>query len=388
MRLPRPAPARSSAAGVTVSYGEATIIAGVDLDVPAGSSLAVLGPSGSGKTTLLHVIAGFVDPAAGEIRIGGRLVARPGHSLPPERRNVGVVFQGFALWPHMTAVDTVAYPYRRRGVPANEARRRALDLLGRLHIGGLADRYPAQLSGGEQQRVGLARALAREASIYLFDEPTAHLDTDLRAGLQAELTDQRSRLGAAAIHATHDVSEAMAVADRVALLRAGRVVQVGTPTGVYERPVDLWAARLTGPASVLEAPVIGVDESRVRLRIADREVTVVLAEGGVWLPAVGGARLDHLHALVRPEWVRLSGDLPGRVRQAWYRGPHTDYRLETPAGPVDARESGPPHRRIGEQVGWRIERAWLVHGGGDLAAAHDSDAARSSDTSDGSALNP
>ena len=163
-----------------------------------------------------------------------------------------MVFQNYALWPHLTALDTVAYPIRRRGVRRAEARREAEQILARLHVRDLAHRRPAELSGGEQQRVGLGRALARDAALYLFDEPTAHLDTHVRGVFLDELVTRLRDTGAAALYATHDAEEALGVADRVALLTAGRVVQVGTPEEVYHRPVDVWAARLTGPVSVLE----------------------------------------------------------------------------------------------------------------------------------------
>ncbi|MEJ7743773.1 MAG: ABC transporter ATP-binding protein [Nocardioidaceae bacterium] len=163
-----------------------------------------------------------------------------------------MVFQSYALWPHLTALDTVAYPLRRNGAKRRTAREEALDILGRLRIAHLADRRPAELSGGEQQRVGLARALARQASLYLFDEPTAHLDTHVRGVFLDELVVRREASGAGGLYATHDAEEALGLADRVALLNAGRLVQLGTPQQVYAEPVDVWAARLTGPTSVLE----------------------------------------------------------------------------------------------------------------------------------------
>ncbi len=269
--------------------------------------------------------------------------------VPPEGRDVAVVFQHYALWPHLGALETVAYPLRRRGHPANEARRRAAGLLDLMGIGHLAARRPAELSGGEQQRVGVARALAREAGLILLDEPTAHLDAPLRAALVAELSDQRRRSGAAALYATHDVTEALAIADRLALLRDGQVVQLGTPREIYDAPVDLWAARLSGPASVLHATV--VDGGLVR--VADVEAPATLASRAVIGP--GAAEL-----LVRPDWASLGGPLPGRIAQIWFRGPHTDYRLETPAGPVELREPGPPRAVEGEAVGWTLRRAWII----------------------------
>lgn len=333
---------------LSVAYDDGAILRGIDLSVAAGETLAILGPSGSGKTTFLHAVAGFLGVAAGEIRINGRLVSSPGVLVPPERREIAVVFQHYALWPHLSALDTVAYPLRRRGRPAAEARRRAGELLARMGVAHLADRRPAELSGGEQQRVGVARALAREAGLVLLDEPAAHLDASLRAALGAELTEQRRQAGAAALHATHDVTEALAVADRVALLRDGAVVQVGTPRQIYEEPVDPWAARLSGPASILRGTRLGAG----RAQVLDQ---VVLLSGARGPRGAAGAAID---VLVRPDWASLGGPLPGRLSGAWFRGPHTDYRIETAAGTLELRAPGPPRASIGDEVGWSLERAW------------------------------
>lgn len=333
---------------VVVSYGRVLALDGVDIIVEPGEAVALLGPSGAGKSTLLHLVAGFIAPTRGEVDVAGQTVASPARSLPPERRNVGVVFQHYALWPHMTALDTVAYPLRRRGARTRDARRQAHVLLERMGIPELADRRPAELSGGQQQRVGLARALAREASVYLFDEPTAHLDTALRATLQEEMTDRRRALGAAALYATHDAGEALAVADRLLLLRAGRVVQSGGPRDVYEEPADLWAAQLTGPASMLGAVAQPAGAGQVALRVAGE--TMIVPGGG----AAGGT------PLVRPDWVALGGPLPGKIDQVWYRGPYTDYRLDTPLGFIEAREHGPPQATRGDVTNWTLRRVWLI----------------------------
>jgi ABC-type Fe3+/spermidine/putrescine transport system ATPase subunit len=336
--------------GLSVRHGDVVALDHLDLAVERGETVAVLGPSGAGKTTLLHAVAGFVPLSAGSVHIDGEEVGSPARVVPPERRRVGVVFQQYALWPHMTAVATVAYPLRRRGLDARDATRTALDLLDRMGVAALADRRPAEMSGGQQQRVGVARALARDAVVYLFDEPTAHLDTPLRATLQQEMAQRQGATGAAAVYATHDAGEALAVADRVVLLRDGRAVQVGTPEEVYARPVDLWAARLTGPASLLGTPVRSTSDGMVRLRVGDREVTV---------PG-GAAATQSERPLVRPDWLSLGGDLPGSVAAAWYRGPHTDYRLDTPVGTIDLRAPGPPRWKPGEACGWDLERVWVV----------------------------
>lgn len=338
---------------MVVSYGDTRVLDELDLTVGRGEAIALLGPSGSGKTTLLYAVAGFVAPTAGSLRIAGEEVAGPGRHRPPERRRVGVVFQHYALWPHLTALETVAYPLRRRGVAPADAERQARALLDRLAIAALADRHPAELSGGQQQRVGLARALACDAGLYLFDEPTAHLDTPLRAALQEEVAERRQEAEAAALYATHDAAEALAVADRVALLRDGRLVQIGTPQQVYEQPVDLWAAELTGPAAVLQVDTVGRDDA-ARVRLGDVEVDVAV-DG-----ATDGVTDGALRALVRPEWTTLGGPLPGVVRRAWYRGAYTDYRVETAAGDVTVRLPGPPVARAGERVGWRLDRVWVL----------------------------
>jgi ABC-type Fe3+/spermidine/putrescine transport system ATPase subunit len=310
-----------------VAYGATTALHAVSLRIRPGEMLALLGPSGSGKSTLLHAVAGFLAPRAGTIRLAGTTVTGGGPLVPPERRDLGVVFQNYALWPHLTAVETVAYPLRRRGTPRVQARAEALEIMARLRVAHLAGRRPAELSGGEQQRVGLARALARRPSVYLFDEPTAHLDTHVRAVFLDELATRRRDSGAAALYATHDAEEALGLADRVALLHDGRLLQVGTPQQVYDEPVDLFAAQLTGPASVL-------DDGRL---------------------------------LVRPGWARLGGPSDGGpsdgssdgvVRAVRFRGPHSDYLVTTPRGELLIREPGPPCHPVGAQPGWTLLRGW------------------------------
>ena len=333
---------------VSVAYGPEIVVRDVDLQVGAGDTLALLGPSGSGKTTVLSAVAGFLSLAAGEIRLRGRVVADRDRSEPPERRDVGVVFQHAALWPHLTALETVAYPLRRRGVDRREALAEAARLLDLMGMTALAERRPSELSGGEQQRVGLARALARRPDLFLFDEPTAHLDTPLRSALQDELAERRSATGAAAVLATHDVGEAMAIADRVALIRSGRVVQVGAPTAVYDEPVDAWAAELTGPASVLDLDVVARFDGAAEVLVAGVRLRLP------WSSVAEG----RVRALVRPDWATLDGPLDGTVESVRFRGPHTDYRVATGVGRVQLRSVGPPRAATGDAVGWSLLRAW------------------------------
>jgi len=346
--------------GLSVGYGERPVLTAVDLAVAPGEVLALLGPSGSGKTTLLHAVAGFVTPSAGEVRLAGRAVSGPGRSAPPEDRAVGMVFQNYALWPHLSVLDIVGYPMRRRGVDRAAARRAAADLLERMDIAALGNRRPAELSGGEQQRVGLARALAREPAIYLFDEPTAHLDAQLRTAILEEVARRRAAVGAAALYATHDAAEALAIADRVAVVRAGRLVQVGTPEEVYDRPLDLHVARLSGPTSVLDATAAPAGAGLLTVRVAG--VDVAVAAGWVPEPGHGAGIAPRVpgpqRLLVRPHWARPGGPLTGVVNAVRYRGPHTDYHVSTPEGSVLIREDGPPRRAAGSAMDWSLERVW------------------------------
>jgi ABC-type Fe3+/spermidine/putrescine transport system ATPase subunit len=217
--------------GLSVEYDGTAVLEDVTLTVGPGEIVALLGPSGSGKTTLLHAVAGFRPPRKGEVWLRTRLVASSSRFEPPDQRDVAVVFQNYALWPHMSAVDTVAYPVRRRGVGKAQARAEALEILGRLDVRHLAFRRPSELSGGEQQRVGLARALARQASLYLFDEPTAHLDTHVRGVFLTELVTRQRESGAAALYATHDAEEALGLADRVAARGGVPWPALGLPGG-------------------------------------------------------------------------------------------------------------------------------------------------------------
>ncbi len=338
--------------GVSIGYGDRIVVHDLDLAVNPSEMVALLGPSGSGKSTILAALAGFIPIQTGQVLIGGRTVAVPRRQDPPERRDVAVVFQGSALWPHMHALDTVAFPIRQRGVPIAEARREAARILDLLGIGELATRRPAEMSGGEQQRVGLGRALARNAGTYLFDEPTAHLDTALRERLQAEISEQRRRSGAAAIYATHDTGEALALADRVVLIREGRVIQVGSPTSVYECPVDQWAARLTGPAATIRLPLTQVGAGRARFELDGIRGDVRAASAS---PIRGGL----VEAIVRPDWVRIDGDLAGTIAGIAFRGTHTDYELATSVGLVGCRVTGPPRLNRGQAIGWTLDQVWV-----------------------------
>ncbi len=343
--------------GLTVRYGDVVALDSVDVSVAPGETVAVLGPSGSGKSTLLYAIAGFADLDAGEISVAGVEVASTRTAAPPEERAIGFVFQNYALWPHLTAEETVAYPLLRSGMGRAQAHEEAHRLLDSVGIAELARRKPAELSGGQQQRVGLARALARSAKLFLLDEPTAHLDAALRTAVQEEIATRTSAGSAGVVYATHDAVEALAAADRVVVLRQGRVVQVGSPVDIYERPVDRWTATLTGAVSVIEADL-------------ETEATRTVARFGSLRVAVHGAAPTGSHGelLIRPEWIVVgdtdapSGVIKGEVGARWFRGPHTDYEVTTPVGVFTARVTGAPQFELGERIGLTMTRAWLPPG--------------------------
>ena len=232
--------------GAVKRYGKTSVLAGVDLDIPAGRFLVLLGPSGSGKTTLARCLAGVERLDGGSIRFSSRLVSDGRHHLPPERRNLAMVFQDYALWPHLTALGNVSYALRRRRLPRHVAQRRAKDALEEVGLAVLADRYPHELSGGQQQRVALARAVVARPGLLLFDEPLSNLDADLRERLRVQIATIARDSEATVVYITHDQSEAFALADDIAVLDNGALVQIGPPERIYRQPATLFVARFTG----------------------------------------------------------------------------------------------------------------------------------------------
>jgi len=234
---------------VSKAYGDRQAVADVTLDVSAGEFLAILGPSGSGKTTIMRVIGGFETPDAGRVVIAGEDVT----NVPPERRNVNTVFQSYALFPHLNVIDNVAYGPRMHGVPRRARYARAAELLDQVRLADVATRKPYELSGGMQQRVALARALANRPAVLLLDEPLGALDRKLRDEMQRELRRVQGELAATFVYVTHDQDEAFGMADRLAVMRDGRLEQVGTPAEVYDRPVNAWVSRFVGSANTIRA---------------------------------------------------------------------------------------------------------------------------------------
>ena len=279
--------------GLTVRYGAFTALDAVSLAVKPGEILALLGPSGCGKTTLLRTVAGFTRQAEGQVLIDGASI----DDLPPNRRQVGIVFQNYALFPHMSVAENVAYGLQARRTPKARIAARVAELLEMVQLGAQRDRAPRQLSGGQQQRVALARALAIEPSILLLDEPFAALDRSLRLDMQIEIKRLQRQLGLTAILVTHDQDEAMSVADRIAVMRGGRIEQLGTPVEIYDQPRTLFVSGFIGSTNRLPCLLLAVEDGMARLRLPDgTHLAVPVAEA----PPPGPALLA-----VRPEQLML-----------------------------------------------------------------------------------
>ena len=255
---------------LTKRYGDNAVVRGVTLDIPDGEFLVLLGPSGCGKTTTLRMIAGFVPPSAGTIRLGIRDIT----DLPPWHRNAGLVFQNYALFPHMTVDDNVAFGLEMRNVPEPETKKRVAEALELVRLGHLGARYPRQLSGGQQQRVALARALAIRPDVLLLDEPLSNLDAKLRQDVRVEIRELQRRLGLTTVMVTHDQEEALTMADRLVVMADGEIRQVGSQRDLYERPVDRFVADFVGRSTFLEgrvtAPGEFVTNGGVSVRHADK----------------------------------------------------------------------------------------------------------------------
>jgi iron(III) transport system ATP-binding protein len=321
------------------AFGPVRAVDGVDLDVPEGSICALLGPSGCGKTTALRLIAGFERPDGGEIRAGDRLLAGPGVFLPPERRRIGMVFQDYALFPHLTVTGNVAYGLGRRERRGS----RVAELLALVGLEGHADRRPNELSGGQQQRVALARALAAAPGLVLLDEPFSNLDASLRIQVRQEVRSILLAAGVTALFVTHDQEEALSLADTVAVMRDGRIEQAGTPEEVYGRPANRWVAGFLGDADVLPGTVL------------DGWVECELAR----LPVDPGFR-GPAEVLVRPESVSLAlggrGRLEGRVIEREFFGHDQLVHVELPSGVrVPSRSLSHPVWHPGDRVTVQVD---------------------------------
>ncbi|KAA2317097.1 ABC transporter ATP-binding protein [Pseudooceanicola sediminis] len=319
----------------------------INAQITSGEFVALLGPSGCGKTTLLRLTAGFEHPSAGEIQIGGHTVAGAGQFVPPEDRGVGIVFQSYALWPHKSVYANVAYPLEVRRVPRAERQARVAEALSLTGLSDLAQRMPSQLSGGQRQRVALARCLVFDPRAVLLDEPLANLDLALRASMQEVFSMFHRRTGATMLYVTHDQGEALALADRVAVMAAGRIRQFAAPEVLYREPVDCFVAGFVGDGAVVSARCTGqTDGARLVLNVLGQEV---LSRSATPEPS---------HVSIRPESIAISEDAPlrARVTGCTYLGGQFRLTLDTAGETLVAFAR--QRARIGETVGIRLQDLW------------------------------
>ncbi|GAA1764370.1 ABC transporter ATP-binding protein [Streptomonospora arabica] len=339
-------------------------VRGVDLRIEQGEFFSLLGPSGCGKTTTMRMIAGFEDPSSGTVRLHGEEVT----GVPPNRRDVNMVFQSYALFPHMTVFDNVAFGLRRRNTPGADIRRAVAEALELVELSGRERTKPGRLSGGQQQRVALARALVNRPSALLLDEPLGALDLKLRQAMQIELKRIQREVGITFVYVTHDQGEALTMSDRIAVMNGGRVEQLGTPAEIYERPATRFTAGFIGTSNLLSGTVTGHSGDRATVRV----------EGAGEIPAIGaaapGSRVD---LTVRPEKIALEtadppGDrarLSGTVAEVVYLGSATHYTVRLGDGTemVVFRQNSSDAASAAERgdtvwVSWRPEHAYALPG--------------------------
>ncbi len=338
---------------VTKLFDGVAAVDDVSLEIPRGSFFALLGPSGCGKTTSLRMIGGFEEPSGGTIYLGDRDVT----GLPPYKRDVNTVFQSYALFPHLSIADNVAFGLKRKGVKGAELNERVSGALTLVDLVGFERRKPRQLSGGQQQRVALARALVNRPRVLLLDEPLGALDLKLRKQMQLELKGIQNEVGITFVHVTHDQEEAMTMADTIAVMHDGKIEQLGTPNDLYETPRTAFVAGFLGISNLLQGTVEG-------------DGVVRLTDGTVVRASAAAGRTGEVSIGIRPEKVRLgtheANHLAGEVRESAYIGVSTQYIVDTRAGAitlyVQNTEAGAPSVQPGDQVtlSWSPDASFVV----------------------------
>ncbi|GAC1507001.1 MAG: ABC transporter ATP-binding protein [Candidatus Dormibacteraceae bacterium] len=321
-------------------YGESVALHDIDLEVKNGEVMALLGPSGCGKTTTLQLLAGFLRPDGGEIRVGDRVVSTSRSVVPPERRNMSLIFQSYAVWPHKTVRENVAFGLEVRSVARPEIKRRVDRALSTVRLDQLADRYPAELSGGQQQRVALARAMVVEPDILLLDEPLSNLDANLREEMRFEVRRLHDETGITMVYVTHDQAEAMVTADRIAVMNLGHIEQVATPYEVYERPITEFVASFIGRTNtllgtVVSSGVVELDGMGVKVQAQDETGCAPGQEVAVCIR-------PHQVLFERPNGAGGFNEIKGRVARSAYLGETRDYQVELALGQPRVRVTAPP----------------------------------------------
>ena len=347
--------------GIAKRYGEERVVDDVSLAIRPGEFFTFLGPSGSGKTTTLMMIAGFAEVDEGRIAVDGSDVS----ALEPQRRGFGMVFQNYAIFPHLNVFENVAFPLRARRRSEPQIREKVMWALDLVQLGSFADRFAKQLSGGQQQRVAIARAIVFEPRIVLMDEPLGALDKNLRYDMQVEIKEIQRRLGMTVVYVTHDQEEAMNMSDRIAIMSRGRIAQVGTPSDVYERPANAFVGRFLGEANILEAPVERIEGDVATLRVGELALRAKVRDA-----AKVGQRVS---LFVRPERVAI-GDtggntggnrVTGRVRRISFLGNIVRYQVEIATSThvvVDVQNLGRKAYAADDSIalGWTVEDSLML----------------------------
>ncbi|MDQ1552194.1 MAG: iron(III) transport system ATP-binding protein [Actinomycetota bacterium] len=339
---------------VKKKYGAVEALRGIDLTIPPGTFTVLLGPSGSGKSTLLRGIAGIERFDSGIVRFGDRLISDGTHFVQPEHRGLSMVFQDYALWPHLTVEQNVSYALRRRRLSTGAAQDKVIQTIDRVGLEGLAPRYPHELSGGQQQRVALARAMVGDPALILFDEPLSNLDADLRERMRTEISTLVRASGATAVYITHDQSEAFALADLIGVLDRGALVQLGTPEQIYWRPASPFAARFTGLGGTFSGILVSVSDGIATVRVGEHILHCVAP---VEVPAS-----KRVEVLMRPTATRIAplelhrdeSLIPATVVDIAYRGRRYEHVVDSAHGRIAKIISREPWAR-GTQVRLQID---------------------------------
>ena len=341
--------------GLSRRYGAVAALAPSDLTINPGEFVTLLGPSGSGKSTLLHLLAGYVDPSSGRVLIGGKDVT----TVPARRRNIGMVFQNYALFPHMSVGQNVGYGLRVRGWAKARIVARVEEMLDVVRLSGLAGRRVDTLSGGQQQRVALARALAIEPDLILMDEPLGALDRQLRRDVQLELRRLHEAQRRTTLYVTHDQEEALILSDRVAVMRSGRIEQIGTARQLYDRPASAFVAGFIGESNLLAGRITSARDGHAEIELAG-------VGGALRAPAANGlSDGDEARLMLRPEHLRLNGTgrLEARVTERVYLGELTALRLALNSGEqlwLRQMAGQAPHPGDTVRVDWSVDAQWIV----------------------------